>query len=458
MTFELTSERLQQIAVDCVTQFISKQASLNEAIAKEAMDLELNADQTKRVIEASNTIAYLRQLEKSADRTFEFDVADYNKVMTNMTMPDDMLKQAGKEADKAVSEDISRAKADIDQAAKDQARDNSEDSGKSSGKEEADDKGSASDKEGKSNPFAKSDNKDASESKDDKKESNPNPFTKSDKKEVPENKDDKKESKGNPFAKSEKTEEPSDKGNDTEEEKQEKRAMLMKGYFKAKATLEKMAYDEAQLYMEVIKTAGLVNKDPVALEKIAYVVDSADTDKTLKLCGIEKRAAEDVIFTDKELVDVKRMYSLYKQAGEFAEEKTQLEDFVARSETLLFKAPVDLEKQAFIGGLLARGAGLIAGGVGKMIGGAAKGLAQGAGNMASEMGAFGRASSAAGFKSTSDAVSSYDKIRSTQGAAAAKAQFGGRSPSLLVHRIGLGGALTATTGLGMEHKNNVKDI
>jgi hypothetical protein len=90
MPFNLTPELLQEISVRVVSKFITKQASLNESIADEAKGLELNPEQIKRVIEASNTIAYLRQLEDASDRSFEFPVADYKDVMGKLVLPEDM--------------------------------------------------------------------------------------------------------------------------------------------------------------------------------------------------------------------------------------------------------------------------------------------------------------------------------------------------------------------------------
>jgi hypothetical protein len=409
MTFELTSERLQEIAIGCVTQFIQKQASLSDAIAKEAMDLELNSDQTKRVIEATNTIAYLRQLEKSADRTFEFEVADFNKVMATMCMPDDMLKSAGTppwlDKDKDGKED-----------------DKEDDKGEKKDPKDKDDK---KEKNFKGEDFGK-----------DKKES----------KGKDEDKDDKKESKGK------------DEDEDSEEEEQEKKAMLMKGYFQAKNTLEKMAYDEAGLYMELVKAAGVVAKEPNALEKIAFVIEANDFDKAVKLCGIEKRAQDDLVFTDRELVSVHTLGGILKKAQAFVQHKAEMEDFVKRAEQLLFKSAADLEKQAFLGKLIAKGVGALAHGVGSTIGAAATGIGRAGANAVGNIGSFGRAASKQGFKSTDDAVKAYDKIKRTQGAGAAQAKFQGKKPSLLVNRIGLGGVLTATTGLSMDHKNNVKDL
>ena len=87
MSFNLTPEALQDISVRVVCKYMTKQSCLSEAIVKEAKDLELNPDQIKRVIEASNTIAYLRQLEDASDRTFEFPVAEYRDIMGRMVLP-----------------------------------------------------------------------------------------------------------------------------------------------------------------------------------------------------------------------------------------------------------------------------------------------------------------------------------------------------------------------------------
>lgn len=88
MSFDLTQEALQSIAVRVVSQYMTKQSCMSEAIANEAKTLELNPEQIKRVIEASNTIAYLRQLEDAHDRTFEFPIAEYRDVMGRMVLPD----------------------------------------------------------------------------------------------------------------------------------------------------------------------------------------------------------------------------------------------------------------------------------------------------------------------------------------------------------------------------------
>ena len=85
--YNLTQEKLQEISVRVVGKFMTKQADLSGSIAEEAKSLELNPEQIKRVIESSNTIAYLRQLEDANDRSFEFPVAEYHDVMGRMVLP-----------------------------------------------------------------------------------------------------------------------------------------------------------------------------------------------------------------------------------------------------------------------------------------------------------------------------------------------------------------------------------
>lgn len=409
MTFELTPERLQEIAVGCVTKFVQKQASLSEAIAKEAMDLELNSDQTKRVIEASNTIAYLRQLEKSADRTFEFDVADYTKVMAHMCMPEDMFKAAEDDSDD---------------------EDDKEHDGDGKGRKEGEKEEDKSEDKEDADLVAKKDEKsNAADS-------------------------------GNPGSDNDKKDD-SDKDDSDDSSDQEKRAFLMKGYFGAKEVLEKMACEGIGICIELSEAAGRMGKDPRGLEKLAFIVDAKDLDKTLKLCNIEKRAQEDAIFTNKDLVAANHLYGLYKKANEFVAKENELANFVKRAEQLLFKQPADVEKQAGLGSMIGSGLGYAVRGVGRAIGtvagyGAAK-LGSGLKGAATGGINFSRAAASAG-KTTDEAIKDFDSVKSMQGVEAAKAKYQGNKPSLLTQRIGITGATTALAGLSMDHKNNVRDI
>jgi hypothetical protein len=84
---EITNEQLKDLSVRVVEGFINDKMSLNDGIAKYASEMELNVDQTKRLVETSNTIAYLKLQKEAEDRTFEFPVADYNEVMRTMCVP-----------------------------------------------------------------------------------------------------------------------------------------------------------------------------------------------------------------------------------------------------------------------------------------------------------------------------------------------------------------------------------
>lgn len=129
--YELTPERLQSIAVKCASQFMTKQSSLNEAICKEAMELELNPEQIKRVVETTNTLTHLRKLAEATDRTFEFPLADYNGVMASMVMPE---KRASEEDEKDEKEDKDEDKKD-DKFVRQSCRDESETLGPKDDKE-----------------------------------------------------------------------------------------------------------------------------------------------------------------------------------------------------------------------------------------------------------------------------------------------------------------------------------
>jgi len=81
----LTPDILQSMTIKVVTQYMTKQAaSLSDAVAAEARLQEMNADQTKRLIEASNSVCYLRKLASAEDKTEEFPVASYEEVLEKM--------------------------------------------------------------------------------------------------------------------------------------------------------------------------------------------------------------------------------------------------------------------------------------------------------------------------------------------------------------------------------------
>ena len=78
---------LQDIAVQVTSDFYNHNVSLSQGLAKQATFRELNPDQLKRAVEATNTLAYLKSVEGS-DRTSEFPLADYQEIMKIASLPD----------------------------------------------------------------------------------------------------------------------------------------------------------------------------------------------------------------------------------------------------------------------------------------------------------------------------------------------------------------------------------
>jgi hypothetical protein len=84
---ELDQDQIKDLSVHAVEQFINNKLPLEEGICKSASELELNSEQIRRVVEASNTIAYLKLQKEAEDKTFEFPVASYEGVMAKMCLP-----------------------------------------------------------------------------------------------------------------------------------------------------------------------------------------------------------------------------------------------------------------------------------------------------------------------------------------------------------------------------------
>ena len=269
MSYHMTSEKLQEISVRVVSRFMTKQADLNTAICDEAKSLELNKDQISRVIETSNTLAYLRQLESASDRAFEFPVADYTQVMGRMVIPDPVTV-----ATPSVVSTVP-ATADVEKTA-----------------------------------FVSS---------------------------------------------------MSD---------QEKKAMLFKEASRVKQTLTKMASEEIIYSFRLEELASRVQKDPLALEKLAHVASEENLGMLTVLCGLEKTAAtEGSVFSNKDLIDVLSLTSLLKEAREFVADRKQKEEFVKRAAQVFSHEPGFMSKAI---GAPVEGAGFVAGkaGRGAVVGGA----------------------------------------------------------------------------------------
>lgn len=73
-----------------VSDFMSKSASLNDGILKLAQDLDLNPEQVKRLVEMSNTKAFLKIFNKKNEgtRDVDFDVADAKKILKDFFSAD----------------------------------------------------------------------------------------------------------------------------------------------------------------------------------------------------------------------------------------------------------------------------------------------------------------------------------------------------------------------------------
>lgn len=243
MTYHMTPEKLQEISVRVVSRFMTKQADLNTAVCDEAKALELNPSHIQRVIETSNTLAYLRQLEGASDRAFEFPVADYTSVMGRMVIPDPVT---------ATTSTTLAPVAAVAEVAPEFVSSMSD---------------------------------------------------------------------------------------------QEKKAMLFKEASRVKQTLTKMASEEIIYSFRLEELASKVQKDPLALEKLAHVVSEENLGLLTVLCGLEKTAStEGSVFSNKELSDVMSLDSLLKEAREFLVNKHKKEDFVKRAAEVFKHEPGFLSK------------------------------------------------------------------------------------------------------------------
>lgn len=93
------AEQLKVLAARAVSMYISKGVPLTDAVAALSKETSLNTDQTKRLVEAVNQVAYLKILETAKDRTFNFPVANYEEVIAKVTTPDGAMdKEASSNA------------------------------------------------------------------------------------------------------------------------------------------------------------------------------------------------------------------------------------------------------------------------------------------------------------------------------------------------------------------------
>lgn len=115
----VTEGSIMGMAQEIVSDFLTNKTTLNDGVIKKATDMQLNPDQTKRLIERTNTEAFLRSYPEST----EFDVASpevvlgekvasVNKIITltkeaaENTIEDGMFKAASDENYKAKHEPL----------------------------------------------------------------------------------------------------------------------------------------------------------------------------------------------------------------------------------------------------------------------------------------------------------------------------------------------------------------
>lgn len=90
----ITPDSLKGMAATNVAAYKSTQTPLNDSIIKVAMENEMNSDQVKRLVETTNQMAYLSELEGQDDRTFEFNVANYDAIMDSIISDPTLEKTA----------------------------------------------------------------------------------------------------------------------------------------------------------------------------------------------------------------------------------------------------------------------------------------------------------------------------------------------------------------------------
>lgn len=134
-----SSELLRDMSVLAVEDFLNNKVPLSKGIAKQASLYDLNDEQIKRAVESTNTIAYLKVLGMSQDRTVEFPLAKYAEVMQHVSLPDAMKKTAGWEEEKTTSNDHPERTSDIE--------DETDESGNQDNIEDAEDEKEVKDEE-----------------------------------------------------------------------------------------------------------------------------------------------------------------------------------------------------------------------------------------------------------------------------------------------------------------------
>lgn len=241
---ETDNNQIQALAVKVVEAFINDKQPLNEGIVKCATELDLNSNQLQRVVEAANSIAYLKLLGNSSDRTFEFPLGNYKECMAMITLPKIIINTDKPEECHTPSGD-----------------------GKSINKND-----------------------------------------------IGMNKEHIHEELGEKQAST----------------KEELHAMLMCAIHDNRSKLEKVAMDKHSVCMGIEDCVKFLRKDPLGLEKLAEVSAEEEYNVLSKFFP-EKKAQENLVFEDRELLQARELVSLYKQASELVAEEIKRKDLEKRA-------------------------------------------------------------------------------------------------------------------------------
>lgn len=85
---------LQTKSVQIVQDFLNGKGSLDELVADTAQADSLSQEQLKRLVESVNTLAFLKTLQANEDRTKEFPVCSFDKVVSLIMTHPPVIKEA----------------------------------------------------------------------------------------------------------------------------------------------------------------------------------------------------------------------------------------------------------------------------------------------------------------------------------------------------------------------------
>lgn len=91
---DMSVDFLKNVGAGVVAAFRTQGTPLTDGIVKVASENQLNAEQTARLVETVNQLAYLSGPHNSMDKTAEFPLADYEAVITAIMTPPSIEKTA----------------------------------------------------------------------------------------------------------------------------------------------------------------------------------------------------------------------------------------------------------------------------------------------------------------------------------------------------------------------------